>query len=131
MIGSFFGEDRGVVGEFWGEGLLWFCLLGGGGEFSGSGDFQYLFFQRGAFVKKTGSTSDNSVEGPFCVCTGQELGFFFPPVVLEESGVSDCIDMSVSRGSMGRLLEVGIVAGGVGGVGEIEVFGLVKGFFDG
>ena len=69
MIGGFFGEDRGVVGEFWGEGLLWFRLLGGGGEFSGSGDFRYLFFQRGTFVKKTGSTSDNPVEGSVCIGT--------------------------------------------------------------
>ena len=59
------------------------------------------------------------------------MGFLFPSVVLEESGVGDCIDMGVSRGSMGRLLEVGVVAGGVGSMGEIEVFGLVEGFFDG
>ena len=59
------------------------------------------------------------------------MEFFLPSVVFEESGVSDCIDMGVSRGSMGGFLEMGVVVGGVSGVGKIEVFGLVEGFIDG
>ena len=69
MVGGFFGEDGGIVGKFRGKGLLWFCLLGGSGEFSGGGNFGYLFFQRGTSVKKTGSTSDNPVEGSVCIGT--------------------------------------------------------------
>ena len=65
------------------------------------------------------------------ISTSQELGFFLPSIVFKESGIGDCIDMGVSRGSMGRLLEVRVVAGGVSGVGKIEVLGLVKGFIDG
>ena len=44
MIGGFFGEDQGIVGEFWGENLFRFCLLGSSGEFCGGGDLGYLFF---------------------------------------------------------------------------------------
>ena len=71
------------------------------------------------------------MEGPVRVCTGQELGFLFPSVILEESGVGDCIDMGVSRGSIGRFLEVGVVTKGIGGMGEVEVFGLIKRLVDG
>ena len=124
MIGGFFGEDRGVVGKFWGKGLLRFCLFSSGGKFSGSGDFGDLFFQGGTPVKETGP-SDNPVEGSVCVGMGQELGFFFPPIILKESGISDCIDVGVSRGSIGGFSEVGVVAGGVGGVGKVELFGLI------
>ena len=78
-----------------------------------------------------GPASDNSVEGPVHVRAGQELGFLFPPVILEESGVGDCIDMGVSRGSIGGFLEVGVVTRGIGGMGEVEVFGLIKRLVDG
>ena len=71
------------------------------------------------------------MEGSVCIRASQELGFFFPSVVLEESGVGDCIDMDVLRGLMGGFLEVGVVAGGVSGVGKVEIFGLVKGFVNG
>ena len=59
------------------------------------------------------------------------MGLFFPSVVFEELGVGDGIDIGVSRGSTGRFLEVGVVVGGVGGMGKVEVFGLVEGFVDG
>ena len=130
MIGSFFGEDQGIVGKFWGKGLLRFCLFSGSGKFGGSGDFGDLFFQGGTPVKETGPTSDNLVEGSVCVGTGQELGFFFPPIILKESGISDCVDVGMPRGSIGGFLEVGVVAGGVGGVGEVEVFRLIEGLID-
>ena len=39
--------------------------------------------------------------------------------------------MGVLRGSIGGFLEMRVMARGVGGVGEVEVFGLVKGFVDG
>ena len=48
---------------------------------------------------------------------GKEPGFFLPSVVLEESGISDCVDMGVPRGSIGGIQEMGVMAGGVGGVG--------------
>ena len=56
---------------------------------------------------------------------GQELGFFFPSVIFEESRIRDCVDVGVPRGSVGRFLEVGVVTGGIGGVGKVELFGLV------
>ena len=59
------------------------------------------------------------------------MGFFLPSVVLEESGICDRIDLGVSRGSVGGFLEMGVVTGGVGGVGKVEVFGLVEGLVDG
>ena len=59
------------------------------------------------------------------------MGFFFPSIILEESGISDCIDMGMPRGSIGGFLEMGVVAGGVGSVGKVELFGLVQGFVDG
>ena len=70
MIGGFLGEDRGVVGKFWGKGLLWLCLFGGGSKSCGGGDFGNLFFQGGASVKETGPTSDNPVKGPVCIGMG-------------------------------------------------------------
>ena len=51
------------------KGLLGFCLFCSGGKFGGSGDFGYLFFQGGASVKESRSTSDNSMEGSVRVCT--------------------------------------------------------------
>ena len=78
-----------------------------------------------------GSASNDPVEGSVCIRVSQELGFFLPSVVLEESGVSDCIDMGVSRGSVGGFLEMGVVAEGVSGVRKVEIFGLVKGFVNG
>ena len=71
------------------------------------------------------------MEGSVHISTSQELGFFLPSVVFEESGISDCIDMGMPRRSIGGFLEMGVVMGGVGGVGKVEVFGLVKGFIDG
>ena len=59
------------------------------------------------------------------------MGFFFPSIVLEESGISDGVDMDVLRGSTGGFLEVGIVVGGVGGVGKVEILRLVRGFING
>ena len=38
------------------------------------------------------------------------MGFFFPSVVLEESGIGDGIDMDMSRRSIGGFVEVGVVA---------------------
>ena len=78
-----------------------------------------------------GSASDDPMEGSVCISASQELGFFLPSVVSEESGVSDGIDMGVLRGLIGGFLEVGIVVGGVGSVGEVEVLRLVKGFING
>ena len=46
-------------------------------------------------------------------------------------GVSDGVDMGMLGGSIGGFLEVRVVAGDVGGVGEVEIFGLVEGFVDG
>ena len=94
-----------------------FCLFSSSGEFSGSSDFGYLFFQRGTSVEETGSTSDDSVKGSVRVCTSQELGFFLPSIVLKESGISDCVDMGMLRRLIGGFLEMGVMAGGVGGVG--------------
>ena len=130
VIGGFFGEDRGIVGKFWGKGLLWLCFFSSGSKFSGSGDFGDFFFQGGTSVKEMGPTSDNPVEGSVCVGTGQELGFFFPSVILKESGISDCVDVGMPRGSIGGFLEVGVMVGGVGGVGEVEVFRLIEGLID-
>ena len=59
------------------------------------------------------------------------MGFFLPSVVFEESGVRDSVDVNVSRGSTGGFQEVGIVVGGVGGVGKVEILRLVKGFIIG
>ena len=117
MVGGFFGEDWGIVGKFGGKGLFRFCLFGGSSKFSGSSDFGYLFFQRGTSVEEIGSTSDDSVKGSVCVCASQELGFFLPSVVLEESGISDRIDMDMLRRSIGGFLEMGVMVGGVSGVG--------------
>ena len=108
-----------------------FCLLSSSGEFCGGGDSRYLFFQGEAPVEEVGSTLDNSMKGSVCVCMCEELGFFFPSVVLKELGVSDGVDMGVLRGSVGGFLEVRVVAGDVGSVGEVEIFGLVEGFVDG
>ena len=52
-----------MVDKLWGKGLFGFCLFCSSGEFSGSGDLGYLFFQRGASVKEMRSTSDDSMEG--------------------------------------------------------------------
>ena len=65
------------------------------------------------------------MEGPVCIRAGQELGFLFPPIILEESRISDCIDVGVPRGSVRRFLEVGVMAGGVGGMGKVELLGLI------
>ena len=110
--------------------MLWLSLFSGGSKFGGSGDFGDLFFQGETSVKETGPTSDNPVEGLVCVGMGQELGFFFPSVILEESGISDRVDVDMPRGSIGGFLEVGVVSGGVGGVGKVEVFRLVEGLID-
>ena len=67
MIGGFFGENRGVVGEFWGKGLFRFCFFGGSSKFSGGGDLGYLFFQGRASIKEAGSTLDDSVESSVCI----------------------------------------------------------------
>ena len=111
--------------------MFWFCLFGGSGKFSGGGDLGNLFFQGGTFVEEAGSASDDPVEGLVCIRLCQELGFFFPSVVLEESGVSDGVDMGVPGGSIGGFLEIRVMVGGVSSVREVEVFGLVKGFIDG
>ena len=78
-----------------------------------------------------GSTSDDSVEGSVHISASQELGLFLPFIVFEELGVGDSIDMGVLRGSVGGFSEKRVMARGVGGVGEIEVLGQVKGFVDG
>ena len=44
MVGGFFGENRGIVGEFRGESLFRFRFFGGSGEFCSGGDFGNLFF---------------------------------------------------------------------------------------
>ena len=46
-------------------------------------------------------------------------------MVFKESGVSDGVDMGVLRGSIGGFPEMGVVAGGVGSMGEVEFLGLV------
>ena len=78
-----------------------------------------------------GSTSDDSVEGLVCICMRQELGFFFPSIVFEESRISDGIDIDMLRGSVVGFPKVRVVVGGIGGMGEIEVLRLVKGLIDG
>ena len=110
--------------------MFWFWFFGGGGKFGGSGDFGNFFFQGGTFVKETGPASDNPVEGPVRVRAGQELGFLFPSVILEESRISDCVDVGVPRGLVRRFLEVGVMAGGVGGMGKVELFRLIEGLID-
>ena len=50
------------------------------------------------------------------------MGFLFPPVILKEPRVSDGIDIDMLRGSIGGLLIERVVMGGVGGMGEIEIF---------
>ena len=62
------------------------------------------------------------MESSVGVSMGQELRFCFPSIVFKESGISDSIDIDVSGGSMGSLLVVRIVAGGVSGMGEVEIF---------
>ena len=52
-------------------------------------------------------------------------------MVFKESGVSDGVDMDILGGSIGGFLEVRVMAGDVGGVGEVETFGQVEGFIDG
>ena len=111
--------------------MFGFCFFSGSGKFYGSGDFGYLFFQRGALVEETGSASDDLVEGVVHISACQELGFFLPFIVLEESGVGDGVDTGVSRGLIDGLLEMKVMAGGVSSVGKVEVLGLVKGFIDG
>ena len=59
------------------------------------------------------------------------MRLFLPSVILEKSGVGDCIDMGVPRGSIGGFLEVGVVTRSVSGMGEVEVFRLIEGFIDG
>ena len=78
-----------------------------------------------------GSASDDLVEGSVCISVSQELGFFLPSIVLKKSGVSDCIDMNVSRGSVSGFLEMGVMLRGVSSVGKVEVSRLVEGFVDG
>ena len=69
MVDGFFGEDQGIVGEFWGKDLLRFCLFSGDSKFSGGSDLGYLFFQGRALVEEAGSTSDDSMEGSVRICT--------------------------------------------------------------
>ena len=71
------------------------------------------------------------MKGSVGIRASQELGFFLPSVILEESGVGNCVDMGMPGGSIGGFLEMGVVVGGVSSVGKIEVFGLVEGFVDG
>ena len=59
------------------------------------------------------------------------MRLLLPSVILEKSGVGDCIDMGVSRGSIGSFLEMGVVTRSIGGMGEVEVFGLIKRLVDG
>ena len=53
------------------------------------------------------------------------MGLFFPSIVFEESRVGDGVDIDMLRGSVVGFLEVRVVAGGVSGVGEVEVLQLV------
>ena len=69
-----------------------------------------------------GSTLDDSVEGSVSIGAGEELGFFFPSVVLKESRVSDGVDIDVLSGLMGGLLVERVMMGDVGSMGEIKIF---------
>ena len=122
MIGGFFGEDQGEISKFRGKGLFGFCFFSSSSKFGGGGDLGYLFFQGGISVKEMESTSDDLVEGPIRISMCQELGFFLPSVVFKESGIGDGVDMSMLGRLVGGFLEVRVVAGGVSGVGEVEVF---------
>jgi hypothetical protein len=66
---------------------------------------------------------DSVFDGP-----EEVLVLFLPVVELVEFLVSDGGDMNMSGGSKCGSFEVGVVAGGVHGVEEEEVFGLVEGF---
>ena len=59
------------------------------------------------------------------------MRLFLPSVILEKSGVSDRIDMGMSRGSVGGFPEVRVVTRSIGGMGEVEVFRLIERFVDG
>ena len=90
-------------------------------KFGSSGDFGDFLFQRGSFVKETGSTSNDSMESLIGVSTVKELGLFFPPIVFKMSRVSDGIDIDVPRGLGGGLLVEGVVTGEVSSVREVKV----------
>ena len=69
MVGGFFGDDRGIVGEFQGKGLFRFCLFSSSSEFSGGGDLGYLFLQRRASVEEVGPPLDDLMEGSVRIST--------------------------------------------------------------
>ena len=71
------------------------------------------------------------MKGSVGIRASQELEFFLPSVIFEESGVGNRIDMGMPGGSIGGFLEMGVMVGGVCGVGKIEVFGLVEGLVNG
>ena len=53
------------------------------------------------------------------------MGLFFPPIILEELRARDGIDINMSRGSISGLSVEGVMTESVGGVGEVEILGLV------
>ena len=62
------------------------------------------------------------MEGSIGVSTSLELGFFFPSVILKESGISDGVDIDMLRGSMSGLLIERVVMGGVSNMRKVEIF---------
>ena len=70
-------------------------------------------------------TLDDSVEGLVTVCVVEELRFFFPSIVFEESGVSDGIDIDVLGWLGSGFLIERAVARDINSVGEVKIFGLI------
>lgn len=67
---------------------------------------------------------DDPVKDSVVIRIGK-LGFFFPTVVFEELRISYSIDVDMPGGTRGSLLIAGVVSGGIGSVGEVELPGLV------
>ena len=65
------------------------------------------------------------MEGLIGVGTIEELGLFFPSVVLKELGVRDSIDIDVLGQLGGGFSIERVMVRDIGGVGEVKVFGLV------
>ena len=85
MVCGFFREDKGELREFRREGLFRFHFFSSNGELCGGGDFGNIVFKRQSSIEETRATTDNSVKDSVVVGTREELGFFFPTIVFEES----------------------------------------------
>ena len=131
MVSGFFGDDGDKFREFGRESLFGFCFFSSSSKFHDSGNFGELFPKGGPFVEETGATTNDLVKDLVVIGVRKELEFFLLTIVLKESGVSGGVDIGVSGRLRGGSLVKEVVAGGVSGVGEVGVFGLVKGFIDG